>query len=81
MAIFRQKTDFSPKNTKNFKFKKNKNDADLPPVRMMYYTSKFGIRNVALLDGENSVFSVFLVQKERKVEKRSNRGPPPYAFC
>ena len=57
------------------------NNADLIPVRMVYHTSMLRIRNIALLNRQNSVFSVFSVRKERQVENSPNRVPPPYAFC
>ena len=72
-----KKLIFLPKIWKNFKFF-FLNDVDLPPVRTVYHTSRVWIRNVALLNVQNSAFSVFSVRKERKVEKSPNRGPTPY---
>ena len=51
---------------------------DLRPIRMVYHLSRFRRRNVALLIGQNSVFSGgFFVRKERKVERKSPSHVPP----
>ena len=57
-----------PKNINIFKNIVFLNDADLLLVRMLYHTYRLRIRNVGLLNGQNSVFSVFRYEKSDKLK-------------